>query len=52
MEFNWSSVIIGSAYRVQGAAATPLDNATSSPKRATDFIVEILFLLVGKWNKW
>jgi hypothetical protein len=37
---------------VQGAAATPLDNATRSPKRANDFIVEMLFLLVGKWNKW
>jgi len=52
MEFNWSRVIVGSAYHVQGAAATPVDNATRSLKRVTDFIVEILFFLVGKCNKW
>ena len=37
-------MIIRSAYRaMKGAAATPLDNATRSPKRVEDFIVEILF---------
>jgi hypothetical protein len=29
--------------RVQGAAATLVDNATRSPKRAKDFIVDTFF---------
>ena len=34
---------------MQGAAATRVDNATRSPKRAKDFIVET-FCLFGKFS--